>query len=110
MFILASASEICSDLSPVIKLIKIFINLICWSVPILLIVLGTVDMFKAISTSDEKAASEAKSKLVKRIVYGVLVFLIPFLVNLVFEIVGDTIKTDDGFEDSTSWISCWNDN
>ena len=109
MYILASASEICGDLSEVIKLIKLFINLICWSVPILLIVLGSIDMFKAVTTNDEKMASEAKSKLVKRIVYGVLIFLIPFFINLIFEILGGIVTENDGFGDTNSWVSCWNE-
>ena len=108
MYILVSTSELCSDLAPIIKIIKLLINLICWSVPILLIVFGTIDMLKATATSDEKAASEAKSKLVKRIVYGVLIFLVPFIVTLVFEIFND-LKIKDDFEDSNSWLSCWNE-
>ena len=68
MLILTESSEICENLAPFISIVKIFLQIIRWTVPILLIVLGTFDMFKAVTTNDEKAASEAKSKFIKRII------------------------------------------
>lgn len=56
------------------------------AVPILLIVLGILDFTKAIFSSSEEEMKKAQVKFMKRVMAGVVVFLIPTLVNLVLEI------------------------
>ena len=73
--------------------------------PIILIVLGTLDLGKAVISSDDKAVKEAQSKLIKRCIYAILVFFIVTLVNLVFSMVG-TIAGDDA-PGLQSWSACW---
>ena len=74
-------------------------------IPIILIVLGTLDLGKAVTSSDDKAVKEAQSKLIKRCIYAILVFFIVTLVNLVFSMVG-TIAGDDA-PGLQSWSACW---
>ena len=74
-------------------------------IPIILIVLGTLDLGKAVISSDDKAVKEAQSKLIKRGIYAILVFFIVTLVNLVFSMVG-TIAGDDA-PGLQSWSACW---
>ena len=74
-------------------------------IPIILIVLGTLDLGKAVISSDDKAVKEAQSKLIKRCTYAILVFFIVTLVNLVFSMVG-TIAGDDA-PGLQSWSACW---
>ena len=111
MYILdcSEAVELCANLQPFLNIIKLFIKFLCWSIPILLLVLGTIDMFKAITKAgDEKAVTEARNTLIKRLIYGVLIFLVPFFVNIILEMVGDAIPGEDTIT-PTSWIACWND-
>lgn len=56
------------------------------AVPILLIVLGTLDFAKAVFSSSEDEMKKAQSKFMKRVIAAVLVFLIPVLVNLLLDI------------------------
>ena len=74
-------------------------------IPIILIVLGTLDLGKAVISSDDKAVKEAQSKLIKRCIYAILVFFIVTLINLLFSMVG-TIAGDDA-PGLQSWSACW---
>lgn len=77
-------------------------------VPIILIVMIIVDLAKVIvSNVDEKAKKEASSKAVKRLMYAVIVFLIPTVINFIFRSL-DRYVTNDNKGTPTSWISCWN--
>ena len=74
-------------------------------IPIILIVLGTLDLAKAVISSDDKAVKEAQSKLIKRCIYAILVFFIVTLINLVFTMVGNI--AGDSAPGLTQWSQCW---
>ena len=80
MFILdcTETVQMCCDIRPFLKIIRLVISIIQWSVPLLLIVLGTIDMFKAVVKADENATKEAQNTFIKRLLYGVVIFLVPF--------------------------------
>lgn len=74
-------------------------------IPIILIVLGTLDLAKAVISSDDKAVKEAQSKLIKRCIYAILVFFIVTLINLLFTMVGNIAgDSAPGLQD---WSRCW---
>ena len=56
-------------------------------VPILLIGLGVADFVKAMISSDESAMSKAKNKFFKRLIVAAVIFLIPSITNLLFDLV-----------------------
>lgn len=75
-------------------------------VPIILIILGTLDLAKAVISSDDKQVKEAQSKLIKRCIYAIAVFFIVTIVNLVITMVANIAGDDaDGI---SSWRECWN--
>lgn len=89
--------------STVVTAIKIF-------VPLLLIFYGMLDLAKAVMANDEKVMKEAQSKLIKRFIYAIAVFLVVSLVQLVFGMLGSAggentsaVKNDD----ITACISCF---
>lgn len=57
-------------------------------IPILLVILIILDMVKAISANDEKMVNDAKSKAIKRVVVGVLIYFLPMIVNLILKMAG----------------------
>ena len=61
------------------------------------------DLGKAVVASDEKEVKAAQSRLIKRVIYAILVFLVPQLVALIMKIVAIG-QTD---QDTTSWAACW---
>ena len=75
-------------------------------VPIILIVLGTLDLAKAVISSDDKQVKEAQGKLIKRCIYAIAVFFIVTIVNLVLTMVGNIAGEDAS--GISSWRECWN--
>lgn len=103
----SETAQMCCNIDPFINAIKIIISIVQWSVPLLLIVLGTIDMFKAVASNDEKATTAAKSTFIKRLAYGVAIFLVPFVVNLILGLMEDNIVKDKEVLND-NWLSCWN--
>lgn len=58
------------------------------AVPILVLVLIGIDLLSAVTSGDEKNFKQAQSKIVKRLIIGVVIFFIPSLVNLVLSWIG----------------------
>ena len=101
-------ADACTTLSPVINFLKAILGIIQWGIPILLIIMGSIDLGKAVMASDDKEIKGATSKLIKRGIAAVAVFFIPMLVNLLMQMVGDSgSKTTSGGQ--KSFINCWND-
>ncbi len=93
-YLLASASELCSDLQPILKLVGIIVWGIKVIVPILLIVIGMLDLAKAVTEKSDDKIKEAQNKLIKRAITAVLVFLVVSLVGILMELIGATDYKD----------------
>lgn len=101
--------QMCCNMRPFLNILRYVIVIIQFSVPLLLIILGTVDMFKAMTKDDEKENKKVIDTFVKRLIYGVMIFLVPFLVRLVFRVLNDNILNNQKEEiNSMSWLSCFN--
>ena len=84
------------NLLQVIHIVRTVINILQIAVPVALIVWGTLDIGKAVIAGDEKKMKEAQKPFIKRIVYAVIAFLVPFIVSIVMGYVGNT-----------EWKNCW---
>jgi len=98
----------CRGLLPVVKVIRrgVF-PLFQIGIPILLIILGTIDLGKAVISSDDKEVKASQNRLIKRFIYAAAVFFVVTFVTVVMNIVaqGEDENTDT---DTTSWRDCWN--
>ncbi len=72
-------------ISTVVTIIKI-------GVPVLLVIFGMLDLGKAVMSNDEKEMKGAQTKLIKRVLYAVLIFFIFAIVQWVFGILDDNAK------------------
>ncbi len=95
----------CEDIQPIINFIKAIFNLIQIVIPIGLIIMGSIDLGKAVLSSDDKEIKQATSKLVKRAIAAVAIFFLVLLVKLVMGLVADSGEENGG--DAESWIDCW---
>lgn len=88
--------------STLVGAIKIFI-------PIVLIAFGMIDLAKAVMANDDKVMKEAQTKLVKRIVYAVVIFFVVAIVQLVFGMLAgaDDVDGTEYKSNMTSCISCF---
>ena len=94
------ADNLCTDdMKTILAVVKSVLDIIKFAIPILLIVFGIVDLSKAVISQDDKAAKEAQKRFISRLIYAVVIFLVPTIISLLFNL----IKFDDG----TTWKSCW---
>ncbi len=97
----------CGGLDPIVRIIKkgVF-PIVQIGIPILLIVFGTIDLGKAVISSDEKEVKQAQSRLIKRCIYAAAIFFIVTLVTLVMSLVSTGADNNSG--DTAGWAECWN--
>lgn len=91
-----------SELRPVIYFVKkIGFNALRIFVPIVLVIMGSIDLIKAIMSNDDKAMKDSVSKFVKRALAAILMFFIVTIVSVVINMVVDTGVGKNG------WEACW---
>ena len=97
----------CSDLMPIIKLIKNgIIPLIQIGIPIIIILLGMLDLGKAVIASKEDEIKAAQKMLVKRAIYALAIFFVALIVQVVFGLLSSTGNSKIENE-GASWKTCW---
>ena len=69
------------------------------------------------ASSDDKKAGEARKTFVRRLIYAVVAFLIPFIVTLAFDVVGKVVADNNAKGDIESvnnsngdFFTCWYEN
>ena len=99
----------CTGLMPVIKFIKNgIIPIIQIGIPIILIILGMLDLGKAVVAGKEDEIKKNQQMLVKRAISAVAVFFVVTLVTLVFGLFASSgTAGEDTYEDS--WTECWDE-
>ena len=96
---LDEVSNFCTETQKVWALIGSVIRILQIAVPIIIILLGTIDLGKAVMAGDDKVIKESQKMFLTRLIYGVIVFFVIFIVRAVFSIVGDNNATSS---------ACWN--
>ena len=103
--------DICDNIAPLIRLVKNgIIPIIQIGIPIILIILGMLDLGKAVVASKEDEIKAAQKLLIKRAIYAVAIFFVVLAVNLVFGLLSSADETENGEygQAGTSWSTCWN--
>ena len=97
----------CGTLWPLISLIKNgIIPLFQIGIPIILIVLGMLDLGKAVVASKEDEIKSAQKLLIKRCIYAIAIFFVVLIVTAVFGLVAD--NSAGAADNATTWTQCWN--
>lgn len=103
----AAAGGACNGLEPIVRIIKNgVLKYVCILIPIFLMLYGILDLGKAVIASDEKEVKSAQSRLIKRIIYAIVIFLVPSIISLIMNVVA--LGADPTEVSTTSWSSCWN--
>ena len=69
----------------VINLVKDLLNIISIAVPIILIIMVSIDLTKMIINTDEKATRQSTKSILNRTFAAVALFFIPSVVNLLMD-------------------------
>ena len=99
----------CDDIGFLVKIVANILKYLHYIIPMLLIVLIVYDMFKVfVGKADDKAKSDAFNIAVKRVIYAVIVFLIPSVLIFIFDKVDDLITRDNNLTTNpTTWVECF---
>lgn len=75
-----------------VKSIMGIVGYVVWGikvvVPIILIIIGMLDMAKAVNSKSEDEIKKAQQALIKKAIAAVIVFLVPTLVGLIMGVIG----------------------
>lgn len=77
----------CAETANVWQVLGYIVMIIKIVIPLLLIIMGMVDLGKAVISSDDKAINKSVTTLIKRFIAAVLVFFIPTIVSALFNAV-----------------------
>lgn len=83
----------CGDVtipSPVPPITRLIVTLIKIAAPLVLIIVGMLDILKAVMASDEKKLKESQTKFVKRLIPAALIFLVVTIVQLLIGLFADS--------------------
>ena len=91
----------CESSAEIWQLVGKIINIIKIVIPIIIVVLAMLDLGKAVMAGEEKEIKEAQKMLIKRLIYGVIIFFVVTIVQVVFNLIGQSVTGNDG--DDLCW-------
>ena len=104
-----------TEVTTLVGIVKFVLSVIQWAIPIVLIILGTIDMFKAMTKGDDKEQAKVRQTFIRRLIYALVAFLIPFIVRLAFSLASRLMENDtdiqnnlNGVTGSKGFVECWN--
>ena len=84
--------------APIPPIIRLIVNFIKIATPLVLIIMGMIDMMQAVMSNDEKKLKDSQSKFPKRLLPGALVFLVVAIFQFLIGVIAP--------EDSVSVMNC----
>ena len=88
--ILVDSTTFCVQSGKIWKFIGNIVNILQIAIPVIIILLGTIDLGKAVMAGDDKKIKEAQKMLLMRLIYGVAIFFVVIIVKVVFGLVADS--------------------
>ncbi len=78
-----------SDEDSLMSFIVWIFNILRFLVPVILIILGSIDFGKVVLSNDKEAMSKALSTFVIRVIIAIAIFLLPTLISLILRILSN---------------------
>lgn len=94
MFLLApvtpgdTATGFCHETAVLWQFVGIILLVVKIVIPVILIILGMVDLGQAVISSKDDAVSKAAKKLLFRLIAAVIIFFVPTIVSAIFFLMG----------------------
>lgn len=85
----------CNETAGIWKILGEVVFVIRIVIPIIIILLGTLDLGKAVLAGEEKTIKEAQKAFIRRLIYGVAIFFVVPLVKAAFGLVGFDVKQNE---------------
>lgn len=87
LLLIGATFDLCSKGAPIMQFVGYVMLGFKIIIPLLLLVLGSFELGKAIVSQKDDEIKGATTKLVKKLVAGIIIFFIPTLIGLVFGLV-----------------------
>lgn len=87
--------SLCYEASNQIRLVGYLIMTFKIVVPIILIGLSSIDIFKVVTSGKDDEMPKATKTAIRRAIASVIIFFVPFIFNFVLSMVNETVN-DDG--------------
>lgn len=98
MFLLEEAADamvtFCDKSYEIWQLVGHIVNIFKIVIPIIIVLLAMVDLGKAVMAGEEKEIKTAQKMLIKRLIYGVVIFFVVTLVQTAFGLLGTRDTTN----------------
>lgn len=93
----------------ILRIVRWVVNIICFAIPIILIVLCILDIAKIVTAGniDDKLKKEVTNKVVTRIVFAIIIFLVPTIVGLIFNLIPIADQDKNATINGATWKTCW---
>ena len=82
------AGSFCEKTKEIWQLIGTVVKILQIAIPIIIVLLGTIDLGKAVMAGKEDEIKSAEKMFLKRLIYGIAVFFVVMLVRAVFGVLG----------------------
>mgnify|MGYP004456242237 CR=1 FL=1 len=93
-----------NDMKKVFRLFGYLLLIAKICIPLIIIIMGSLDIFKAVYGQDDKALGKQLKILVWRIIGGLTIFFLPTIVNAFFKVSSDIDVSED--EDYKICVNC----
>lgn len=100
LVMLGAVGDFCKDMSGVLKFVGIILWIFKIAIPVIIVVMGMIDLGKAVTASKDDEIKKAMKQLMVRLIAGVLIFFIPTIIMFVFRIITEfnDIEGQTGFD------------
>mgnify|MGYP004606229245 CR=1 FL=1 len=95
-------SGFCNGAKDIMQVIGWFLLIFKFVIPIIIIVLGALDLGKAVTASKDDEIKKSAKALGMRIVAGIIIFLVPSFIIWIFGLVAGFSEA----QESLGWPTC----
>lgn len=99
--------DICSSNSGTLKVFQVvgyILYIIKILVPLIIIILGSIEFGKAAISKDEKSIMVAANSLINKFILGVLIFMVPTILDATLSLVSGTKEAKKNYETCTTCL------
>ena len=86
------------------QIVSLVVNIIKIAVPIILIIMGMLDLGKAVMAQKDDEIKKGQQTFIKRLIAAVIVFFVVAIVQLVFNILASADESNEGI---WSCVNCF---
>ena len=90
-----ATADFCATTAKIWAFVGSIVNILQIGIPIIIVLLATIDLGKAVMAGEDKKIKEAQKMLLMRLIYGVAIFFVVVIVKVVFGLIGEQVDSGD---------------